>query len=409
MSNRNNQAEIDAEIQSLFSNRAPIYKTIEELWQFCESHSSIYIYGVCGMSSNIHEYLRILGIKIKGYVVSDDRISYYKKLQVHGVPILSLNKVPNLTNIGFILGLPDIYYNEVIYNLRQRGFLDFLLVRDSDKLLIGGKIRNPTKETLFFGFSIVEHCNLGCKMCAAFAQLSDEKYMDIDAFKRDMLRLRELVGNDFSGAIILSGGEPLLHPGVSEFITLSRNIFPSAYLLVGTNGIKLLDMDISFWSALRECGFTIALTTYPINVDYIAVKDKANQFQVNMYATSILDSIDSNPTDKLTLKYPLDMTGKQPFGNFICCYEFNQFAVVNGGKVYACSILPFIHRFNKFFAKDLVVSKEDYLDIHQVKDFMELANFLSKPPAFCKYCDVKNRRAVGVWEYSKRTIDEYID
>ena len=416
MNSRENQYErinasmkSSSEIQSFFENITPSYKTIEDLWHFCKSYNVLYLFGINKTSTVIIEYLKILGITITGYAVSDEHKCNYPETCCDGITINALSDINHVPNTGFILCLHEIHYNDAINALKKNGFMDFFILREYDKMAIGKKIAKNTRESLIIGFSLVEHCNLGCKMCAAFSQLSDEQYLDYNSFCKDMLRLQYLLGIDFPGVIMLSGGESLLHPQLLDFISLSRALFPNANLFLATNGIKLLRMETLFWDTVRESNFTIILTTYPINTDYYKIFEKATSYQVDIYAASTIDNAKSKLQEKIQVKYPIDLSGNQPFGNFICCYEYNQYNVITDGKFHSCSILPFIHRFNKFFKKNLLVSENDYIDIHKVKDFNELVSFSKKPPPFCRYCDIKNRRSIGKWSRSNRTLDEYID
>jgi len=393
----------------LESGIVPLYKTIEDLWRFCANHQKLYIYGVCKMSSGILEYLSIIGIDVEAYVVSDDRIGGYTKTIVDGKPILALAEVPISTQNGFILGLPEIYYNDAIYNLKMIGFNDFFIVREYDKLAISEKLKTHSTESFYFWVNIVDHCNLGCRMCLAFAQISDERFMDVEAFKQDMLKLRELSDGNYSGGIFITGGEPLLHPSLSDFISFSREIFPQASLSIFTNGIKLLHMSDSFWKSLCECNCSIVLTTYPVSLDYDAIRTKASLHQAEIYSASNLLDTTSSPEEKLMNKYPFDLRGEQQFGNFIACYPFNTCNTLKNGKLYSCSILPNVNIFNEYFGENMALCKEDYLDIHQANDFKELLNFVRKPPVFCRYCDVKHRRIIGSWSLSKKSIEEYVD
>ena len=385
------------------------YKPIEDLLFFCEKHEQLYIYGVSNNASSILEYLKVISVDVKAYVVSDDRIGNYSELMADGIPILSLSQVSDRTRTGFILCLPEIYYNDAINNLKNYGFLDFYVMREYDKYVMCEKLQKHSLDSLFFAFSIVDHCNLGCRRCCTFSQLSEVNFMDIGVFKQDLLKFRELTGGCFTGDISISGGEALLHPIITEFASLLREVFPLASLSLCTNGIKLLSMDDSFWNVLSECSFTIVLTTYPINLDFSAIMEKTRHFNVPIYAASNLTDGESKPEEKFSSKYPFDLCGKQPRGNFMGCYAFNAAIIMKNGKLFTCSTIANMHIFNQYFGMNLEVGSEDFLDIHQAKDFDEVANFLKKPPAFCKYCDVKHRRTDGLWALSEKCIEEYVD
>jgi hypothetical protein len=347
-------------------------------------------------------------VNVKAFVISDERIHNYSKWPTNGIPILPLSKVPPNPYTGFILGLQDSHYNDVIKNLKNFNFLNFFILSEYDKLAINEKLQKRNLETFWFGVQIVDHCNLGCQMCYAFSQLSEEKYMNFDCYVKDINRMRELMGPSFSGSISFTGGEPLLHPRIGDFIKVSSESFPEASIFLFSNCIKLGDMDDAFWYTLKECKVTLLLTVYPIRLDMKAIKNKADRFGVDLHAGLLLDDVNSLSGDK-TIKFPLDLRGTQQLGNFLCCYKFNICIILKEGKLYTCDVIQNIHIFNKYFGENLQVCDEDYLDIYQAKDKNELMEFVVKPPTFCKYCIVKSRRKVGGWAMSKKTIDEYID
>jgi hypothetical protein len=387
----------------------PHYKTIDDLRSFCNKHEELFIYGICPVSSSILEYLRIIKSNVKAYVVSDDRIHHYSELTKDGLPILAVSQVSHCTNAGFIIGLPDFYYNDAINNLKQNGLLNFFLIREYDKRGFVDRLQKRTLDTFIIGVQLVNHCNLGCQMCSNFSQLSEEDYLDFEVFSRDMHRMRELTGDGFKGYIYLAGGEPLLHPQVNDFIALAAEIFPDAFICLITNGINLKKIGDTFWKTMHKSSATLAITLYPINLDMDAILERANQFSVRVHAVTFIEDPKSTSTDK-SHKFPLDLSGSQTCGNFIYCGLFNASCIVlKEGKLSTCSLIPNIHIFNEYFGESLKVCKDDCIDIYEAQSFDELASFVKKPPPFCKYCDVINRRRVGGWARSIKTIDEYID
>jgi flavorubredoxin len=63
--------------------------------------------------------------------------------------------------------------------------------------------------------------------------------------------------------------------------------------------------------------------------------------------------------------------------------------------------------FNKYFNKNLEVTKGDVLEINKVKDIKEVYEFLHTPKSFCKYC---NRKGVvfGIkYGSTKKEIGEW--
>jgi MoaA/NifB/PqqE/SkfB family radical SAM enzyme len=89
--------------------------------------------------------------------------------------------------------------------------------------------------SLVLTVKITDHCNLNCACCNQLSPLSDEVFYPVDAFKRDCLRLFRLGGEKIS-KITFSGGEPLLHPQITDFFDAARECFDN-YRAWGGGGI----------------------------------------------------------------------------------------------------------------------------------------------------------------------------
>lgn len=122
--------------------------------------------------------------------------------------------------------------------------------------------------TLAFSVHLTEHCNLNCKACAHFAPLvKNEGFTDIGEFTKDMERLSELSHGEMR-YIDLLGGEPLLHPDIAAFLTVTRKCFPVGAVRLITNGLLLKKMKQDFWDAVAENRITIVISKYLETVDY---------------------------------------------------------------------------------------------------------------------------------------------
>ncbi|MDR2803388.1 MAG: radical SAM protein [Treponema sp.] len=77
---------------------------------------------------------------------------------------------------------------------------------------------------LRIGVNLTEHCNLNCAYCGAFSPLAKEGFYSVDVFKKDCERISRLTGGKIR-EIQLAGGEPLLHPAVTEFLDIARANF----------------------------------------------------------------------------------------------------------------------------------------------------------------------------------------
>ena len=98
------------------------------------------------------------------------------------------------------------------------------------------------------------HCNLRCAGCMHFAPVAEESFLDLGEFERDLERLSSVEGvGDYFGAIVLMGGEPLLHPHIAEVIRMTHRYLPESLIALCTNGLLLRRMGGDFWDALAEC------------------------------------------------------------------------------------------------------------------------------------------------------------
>lgn len=140
-----------------------------------------------------------------------------------------------------------------------------------------------------------------------------------------------------------------------------------------TNGLLLLKpSQSSFWKACSDYGISIELTRYPVELDIERIVDKARREKVVLNVFS--DEVDRSAKDhKHSLKFQLDLTGRQPQYGFIDCFQMNNCSVLSNGSLYLCPTTACIGHFNVKFEQELPVGEHDYLDIHAAQSFQELA------------------------------------
>ncbi len=250
---------------------------------------------------------------------------------------------------------------------------------------------------------LTDHCNLNCRGCDNFSPLSPEVFADIAVFERDCARMSEL-GSERVQEIQLLGGEPLLHPQVIDFLTISRNYFPETTIKMITNGVLLLKQKPEFWDACRRNNIEIVVTKYPIKIDHEAIEQFAKQqgVQFSFYGSTA-------EVEKNMQCMPLDLSGKQNArDSFLRCSSANRCIALDNGKIYTCAVIPYVKYFNAHFNKNLPVTQADYIDIYKAKNIDEILEFLSKPMPFCRFC---NQRGM-IWDIgygvSKKEIKEWI-
>ena len=245
-----------------------------------------------------------------------------------------------------------------------------------------------------FEIHLAEHCNLKCQACDHFSQLASKEFPKIESIKKDLIKMSELLKNRFVN-IYLLGGEPLLNSKIIDYFYMTRKIFnndkTSIYLI--TNGLLLKSKNNDFWDACHENNINIALSHYPININYGYIKSKCEQFKIKLKFFHSDDIVESM---YLT---PISLDGSNNSNeSFNSCNIASRCAFVKEGKLYACPRVPNIYHFNQFFKTDLKISEDDYLHLDKCQSFEDIKNYLQKPKDFCKYCNIKKFKSNVPWE-----------
>ncbi|MDR1400073.1 MAG: hypothetical protein LBJ41_09145 [Treponema sp.] len=269
-------------------------------------------------------------------------------------------------------------------------------------LKMNAKKHHSSLTSLAMGVYATEHCNLNCKCCTAFSPIAKETFLNIESYKKDMVKLAELTGGKLS-SFYVTGGEPLLHPRILDIFGIARDCFPETTISFMTNGILLLKMPKTFWEQCGQYAVSINISRYPIHIDIEKIKEKGKVHNIK------IDYVGGSDVPvKSMWKYPLDVEGKQPLSrSYDICSQINRCITMKEGKIYACNTIAGIGHFNQYFNKELEITEEDVLELHKVKEVKEIYEYLCTPKPFCKYC---NRKGVvlGIqYGGSKREIEEW--
>jgi molybdenum cofactor biosynthesis enzyme MoaA len=230
-------------------------------------------------------------------------------------------------------------------------------------LKINAKKHHEPLTSMIMGVYAVQHCNLNCKCCTAFSPIAEESFLNMESYKTDMAKLAELTGKHLS-IFYITGGEPLLHPQITDIFSIARQHFPETEICFMTNGLLLLKMAETFWDNLRQNNITINLSRYPIHLDIDKIREKAKKHTIRFDYVG-----GSDVPVKSMWKYPLDIEGSQPLKrSYRICTQINRCVTMKDGIIYPCNTIAGIEHFNKHFKKNLEVSPQDILELHKVKD-----------------------------------------
>lgn len=254
-----------------------------------------------------------------------------------------------------------------------------------------------------FEVNVADHCNLNCASCDHYSPLAEEGYLDISSYKRDCDRLSELFHGEMY-YIFLLGGEPLLHPQITEIMRITREAFPVGEILIVTNGILLPSMPEEFWEACKKHDVSIAPTYYPIKVDYDGLKRVAESKGVE-YRFFTHDHIVQKKRMICNTRIPSLMRNGS---NYINCDCATECPVLKNGKIYPCPTAAYAQHLKKYFNLDIHLSEKNGVDIYSVESGHELLQKLHRPVPFCQYCDVTDERIAFDWRISKKSRYEWI-
>lgn len=395
------------------------------------SKNKKYIFGAGRVCKSLIIALKSYNIGISAIVVTN--VSNNFKF-IEGIPVISLSEFSKQSmNSILILAVRNQFINEILKEIELLK-IDMVFRIDAkycieilEKLFFEKfakkkglwivKLNNYKKklsddEYMFFlekqlatgnltiEVNVADHCNLNCQSCNHFAPLAMEKYLNIDVYEKDLVRLMQVYG-DKIGKVMLLGGEPLLHKQINDIISISRKILgKNVNIKVITNGLCINNMNEKFWNLCKENDVSLEYTRYPISLDY----DYLEKFVMNRYGVKI--SNESYETVKTTYKLPLVEEKLDPYLNYMKCNLANQCIVIKEGHLYPCPIAANIDIFNKYYNKKFP-TLENGVDIYE-HEYEYIKDFLLNPVPMCQYCDICNYKYNIPWAISKKKLDEWM-
>jgi organic radical activating enzyme len=233
----------------------------------------------------------------------------------------------------------------------------------------------------YFEAHLVDHCNLNCRRCGHFSPLataSSGSFAAIESYTRDLTRLAEL----FSAIsrIHLMGGEPLLHPGVGDFVRATRRAFPWAEICVVTNGILLPTIPERVWSILRDDRAVLRLSVYPLN-------RSAGRQTVEDYAESVVHrGIRVEVAKVEQFGAYLNVNGdSDPTVAMEACRKSFYCPFLADGRMYICVMPAKVRYFNEAYGQR--IPDDGYVDIHAAGVTGRIIlERLETPGVACRFC-----------------------
>ena len=254
---------------------------------------------------------------------------------------------------------------------------------------------------------VCDHCNLRCAGCLHFSPLAPESFLDLEEYGHDLGLLSALEGSDgFFQMICLMGGEPLLHPRVADAVRITRMRFPTTRIMLGTNGILLKRMDGEFWETLANCDVHLAISPYPIKLDYPALVELAASKGVEAgYST---DRTRSTGDKQRFMRLALDAEGGQdPVHSFTGCPFGGVNLQLARGALWSCQVAAHHRHLAERFGLDMRDGPGDSLPLSSIVSLDQIEDFRRRKHPMCRFCNSEGMETVP-WRRSACVASEWV-
>ncbi len=260
------------------------------------------------------------------------------------------------------------------------------------------KIKHLVFYKRYIDIHITDHCNLNCRGCAHFSPIADTYCMSMEEMEDTCLKLSPIFDRYFN-SIHLLGGEPLLHPQVTNLLDIVRKHFTKAEIQLVTNGIKLLSMPDSFWETCKKEKIKIYISAYPAGIDYDRIRHIVESHGIAYELSELRCDF---------IHHVYDPKGKQnPSDSYTHC-EFGGLCLqLRHGKLFPCARAAYMPIFNKAFGTHYQYRKGDYIEIDQLKHRWQFIRFVTHPIPFCRYCNMADEHRTE-WGRSEKSIQEWM-
>ena len=234
-------------------------------------------------------------------------------------------------------------------------------------------------------------CNLNCYGCGAgCSQNNSFNYMvKTDELKNNLQTIKEKCPH--LKQIVLTGGEPLLHPNFINICEMIRKLFPSIEIIIFTNGIGIINILNKEIENVKKLDLLFSISLYPKESILEKELENINFLQKNkIRTTGFFDKSRPyfyNPGLDLSKKE----NGKEHFNQ--CNKKDEDFFILLDNKLFGCdnSIL--------FFNKNISIKNDSYITCTELQSEEQLFKLKSTPCSMCNLCSYKFNSGTGftVW------------
>lgn len=226
--------------------------------------------------------------------------------------------------------------------------------------------------------NVVSHCNMACRSCSHLSPVTPKSFIQVSSVERDVDILTKYYHVKH---VLLLGGEPLLHPELSDIAHVIRASDICDHIRVVTNGTLLWKMDDYFWESVDE----VYISMYPghiIKEDHLEII-KQNALKHN---TTIKIYKFNNFRVSYSEKGTSDLSLVGRIYSTCQVAHIWQCSTLHDGYLYKCPQSLFL---NQLLSRDSLPTGIDGVKIVDDLSFKETLNaYMQSPDPLhrCRYC-----------------------
>ncbi|MCR5416434.1 MAG: radical SAM protein [Pseudobutyrivibrio sp.] len=368
----------------------------------------IWLFGNGKIARAFDKYLQICDVKINGHVVSDD--IHRNSTENNTITLKEFKERYKKGKTKLFLTIDSCYYSEILPKLL---FLE-------DDLIYLNKVwkqnvldRCGDVENITIIVPVCDFCaGIKCYGCTVAAPLSKSGMYNFDDYKKDLMKLKNLCGDNIQH-INFTGGDVFLHPKFVEFVEYARDLFPRVFFSCSTNGVLFNTQQDDVWRRLGKCNITLNWTLYPVKYKDIEATvekiDKLSESQINLQI--IGDALDE---DKNSWKIPYTFKKQKKYDWLFCRFhkDGHQCLTMRDGKLACCFSMRRVKlledNFKGYFTEEFEQSTKNIsLDLYEINDPEFLYEWMQQRLDICDYCSIRERKSLGKWVPSNCDVTEW--
>lgn len=261
------------------------------------------------------------------------------------------------------------------------------------------EIRDIKPEIEYLEVHASEVCNLNCRGCAHFANITDkgrDSFLEVSGFRKDILQLKTYFQS--IKVFSLMGGEPLLAPSLDKYAVIIRENFPKTKIQILTNGLLIDKMSQTYIDSLRKSNVVFVITQYP------PTEEKMFDITKFLYKNSLDFCIIPYKVRNFT-KFIVETGDEDPqksFQNCLCKYR----PFLESGKMYICPLSVLIKRYNRKFDMEINTNDNNYIDLYDFPGSgWDIIKKLKQPSNMCRWC-APGKGELFQWKIGGESVKE---